>query len=154
MTLPQDFAELLSAFADERVSYLIVGGYAVAYHGEPRATKDIDLWLSGETDNVERAIRALARFGAPGYIVEALRLQGPDEFVFMGAPPLRVDLLRTIPGIEFADAFTRRVDTEWHGVRVSILGMDDLLAAKRAAGRPQDLVDADLLEKRRSRMGR
>lgn len=153
MTLPPDFPELLSAFADEKASYLIVGGYAVAYHCEPRATKDIDLWLSGEADNVESATRALARFGVPGYIVEALRSQKPDEFVFMGAPPLRVDLLRTIPGVEFSDAFARRVDTEWHGVRVSILSMDDLLTAKRAAGRPQDLVDADRLEKRRSRTG-
>jgi hypothetical protein len=87
-------------------------------------------------------------FGAPRDILEALRTQTAGEFVFMGVPPLRVDFLRSIAGVDFETAYARRIDARWHGVAVSVIGRSDLIAAKRAAGRPQDLVDADLLEKR------
>jgi hypothetical protein len=149
MTLPSDFAELLAAFAEAEVEYLLVGGYAVAFHAEPRATKDMDLLLGRSEENVEKVVRALAGFGAPGHILQALRTQTDDEFVFMGVPPLRVDFLRSIPGVDFDDAFARRIDTKWHGVPVSVISRRDLIDAKRAAGRPQDLVDAAELAKRR-----
>jgi hypothetical protein len=144
--LPPDFRDLLSAFADEGVEYLLVGGYAVAFHAEPRATKDMDLWIAGSSENVERVFRALARFGAPAHVLEALRTQGPDEFIFFGRPPIRIDLLRSIPGVEFDDAWPHRVATLWHDVPVLVIGRDDLIAAKRASGRPRDLEDADLVE--------
>ena len=148
MPLPSDFAELLAAFADAGVEYLLVGGYAVAFHAEPRATKDMDLWVGGSPANIERFIRAVAGFGAPRRILDALRSQTADEFVFMGVPPLRVDFLRSIPGVAFETAYPRRVEATWQGAKVSVIGRLDLIAAKRAAGRPQDLVDAEVLEKR------
>jgi hypothetical protein len=147
MTLPSDFVELLEAFAAAGVEYLLVGGYAVAFHAEPRATKDMDLWIGGSADNVERLVRAVATFGAPPHILQALRTQTADEFVFMGVPPLRVDFLRAIPGVDFESAYAHRIDAEWDGVKVSVMGRADMIAAKRAAGRPQDLVDAASLEK-------
>jgi predicted nucleotidyltransferase len=146
-TLPSDFVELLAAFAAAQVEYLLVGGYAVAFHAEPRATKDIDLWIGGSVANIERLVRAVASFGAPSHILDALRTQTAEEFVFMGVPPLRVDFLRSIQGVDFESAYARRIKAEWDGVEISVLGLEDLIASKRAAGRPQDLVDAASLAK-------
>jgi hypothetical protein len=146
-TLPSDFVELLAAFAAAGVEYLRVGGYAVAFHAEPRATKDIDLWIGGSASNIERLVRAVASFGAPPHILDALRSQSAEEFVFMGVPPLRVDFLRSIQGVDFESAHARRIDTDWDGVKVSVMGRADLIASKRAAGRPQDLVDVVSLSK-------
>lgn len=148
MILPSDFAELLSAFAEAGIEYLLVGGYAVAFHAEPRATKDMDLWIGGGAENVEKLVRALSSFGAPREILDALRTQTAEEFVFMGVPPLRVDFLRSIDGVEFGAAYARRVEARWHGVPVSVIGRSDLIVAKRAAGRAQDLADVAAIEKR------
>lgn len=146
MNLSNDFVDLLSAFAAERVSYLLIGGYAVAFHGHPRFTKDIDLWLGPGEENIQRCARALISFGAPPDIVETIRSLGSNEIVFFGVPPNRVDILRDVAGLSFADADARRVDVTWEGVPVRVLSLQDLLAAKRAAGRPQDLQDTRLLE--------
>jgi predicted nucleotidyltransferase len=147
MALHQDFKDLLSVFDEKQVRYLLIGGYAVSFHSRPRYTKDIDLWIAPGADNHHRVYEALSTFGAPGHVLEALQVLRPNEILYMGHPPVRVDLLQSIPGADFGAAFERRVETEWEGVRVSIIGLDDLIAAKRAAGRPQDLLDAEILEK-------
>src|SRR6266700_1697114 len=100
MDLPLDFKELLEEFAREGVEHLIVGGYAVAFHARPRATKDLDILLGGAPENLSRAANALARFGAPRNVVEATRSMGEADIVYLGQPPLRIDLLRTIDGVE------------------------------------------------------
>jgi hypothetical protein len=92
--LPADFVDLLAAFADADVRYLVIGGYAVGFHDRPRATKDLDLLLADDPDNVERACRALGAFGATPATIEALRHSDNDEVVWFGVPPVRVDLLR------------------------------------------------------------
>ncbi len=147
MDLPPDFRDLLEELARDAVEYLVVGGYAVAFHGRPRATKDIDLLLDGRPENLERAARAVARFGAPEQVVNAIRSMTDGEIVFLGQPPLRVDFLRAIDGVDvgalFADAAAADVD----GVRVKVISLGHLIANKRAAGRPQDLLDADFLER-------
>ena len=145
--LHPDFKDLLSAFADEQVRYLVVGGYAVSFHARPRSTKDIDLWLDGEPANLTRACAALSRFGVPEAIVTALRSSGADDIVWFGVAPTRVDLLRRIDGVSFEPAYARRVQTQWDGVPVSVISADDLIAAKRAAGREQDLSDVRALER-------
>lgn len=145
--LPADFAELLQAFADAEVRYLVIGGYAVGYHDRPRTTKDLDLLLDPDADNVSRACDALHRFGAPASVVADLKAAGGDEIVWMGRPPLRVDFLKRVPGVDFTKAWTRRIVDEWNGAVVSIISRGDLVAAKRAAGREQDLVDAKNLER-------
>jgi predicted nucleotidyltransferase len=147
MSLHPDFADLLAAFADAGVRYLLVGGYAVAFHARPRATKDIDLWVAGDDANLARVASALAAFGAPSSVVDQTRRMTADEIVYMGVAPLRVDVLRSISGVEFEDAFSRRAVTEWDGITVSVIGIDDLIANKREAARPQDLLDVVLLER-------
>ena len=146
MDLHHDLKDLLSVFAEEEVRYLLVGGYAVGFHSRPRFTKDIDFWIADEPQNVDRAFRALARFGAPADVLSQLRAMRHDEIFFMGAPPVRVDVLKHVDGVEFELAFKNRVETHWDGVKVHLIGLDDLIASKRAAGREQDLIDLKALE--------
>jgi hypothetical protein len=143
-----DFKELLSEFNAHGVRYLIVGGYAVSFHGHPRATKDLDIVISPDPENAKAVFAALAKFGAPVEGLKAEDLTEPDNFFRMGTPPLMVDILPRISGIDFDEAWRHRVtfpvdDT----LAVPIISRDDLLIAKIAAGRPQDLADvADLRE--------
>ena len=131
MAIPPDLIELLSAFGAAEVRYLLVGGHAVAAHGRPRSTKDVDLWLGPEPDNVERAAQALLTFGVPAEIAEALRTSGPDDIVWFGRPPLRIDLLRSLPALEFDDAWSRRLVIELGEVQVPVIGKEDLIKNKR-----------------------
>lgn len=150
MDLPPDFKELLAEFARSGVEAVLVGGYAVAFHGRPRATKDIDLVLEGSPANLERASEALARFGAPSVVVEAVRTLAPPDIVYMGQPPLRVDLLRTIDGVDPTGLAARAIAAEIDGVPLRVIDLADLIANKRAAGRPQDLIDAAFLDRVRA----
>jgi hypothetical protein len=147
MELHRDLMDLLGAFSSLNVEYLVVGGWAVSVHAEPRFTKDLDVWIGTDQVNLERAARALALFGAPDDIVSQAQQLGPNEFLFFGVPPNRVDLLRTIPGVMFESAFVKRLDVEWGSTLVHVIGRDDLIAAKRAAGRERDLRDLQLLAK-------
>ena len=146
MDLPRDFKDLLQAFADAEVRYLVVGGYAVAFHARPRFTKDIDIWVEDSAENLARLTDALQRFGAPAGMAEQLRDADALDVVWMGRPPMRVDLVKSIPGVAFAEAFPRRAEATWGGVRLAVIGRDDLIAAKRASARDQDLLDVTLLE--------
>lgn len=147
MNLPPDFRDLLEAFARESVEAVVVGGYAVAFHARPRATKDIDLVLRGDPANLERAARALAGFGAPPAVVEATRMLRENEVAFMGQPPMRIDLLRKIDGVDPSDLFERAIATVVDGVPLKVIALPDLIANKRAVGRPQDLLDVEILER-------
>jgi len=147
MQFPPDLAAMLSAFASQKVRYLVVGGHAVGVHARPRSTKDLDIWLDADPENMARACAALDHFGIPPSIIEHLRTARPDEIVWMGRVPARVDLLLTIPGVTFSQAWTRRIVLEIEGTPVNVIGRDDLVANKRATGRPQDLRDAKMLER-------
>lgn len=146
MDLPSDLIDLLSAFADEHVEYLLVGGQAVALHGVPRFTKDADLWLRDTVQNLERAKRALTSFGAPPGTLRALEEARDLDVVWMGHPPARIDLMKHVPGGDFEAAYRTRATFEVAGISVSCVGKAELIAQKRASGRPQDLVDAAHLE--------
>jgi len=145
--LHPDFKDLLAVFAAEKVRYLVVGGYAVSFHARPRTTKDIDLWLDGAPENLARTCGALSRFGAPESIVSSLRSSDSEDIVWFGIAPTRVDLLRRIDGVSFEPAYARRVQAAWDGVPVSVISAEDLIVAKRAAGREQDLRDVRALER-------
>jgi hypothetical protein len=152
MDLHPDFRDLLAEFAREHVRYAIVGGYAVGHHAKPRATKDLDLLVSPSGDNLERVGRALERFGAAPIVVASVKTMAPSEIVYLGVPPVRIDILRTADGIDDVDAtLLRAVVASLGDLAVPILALDDLLLNKRAAGRPQDLADVALLEKVRGR---
>jgi hypothetical protein len=141
-----DIRDFLSVLEAESAEYLIIGGYAVTFHARPRFTKDIDVWIGSSQENRARVARALNRFGAPRQLAETLLSAGPEDILWFGSAPVRIEIFLTIPGVAFDDAFTRRVETEWNGSRVLVVSRADLIAAKRATGRPQDLLDVEALE--------
>jgi len=147
MALHQDFRDLLEAFAANNVQYLIIGGYAVACHGYPRFTHDLDLLIGTDTENIKHVKRSLIEFGAPDTIIESLETAHDDEIVFLGTPPIRIEIFKKIPGVDFPRAFEARLVAEWDKVQVSVIGLQDLISAKRSTGRPHDLLDIVALEK-------
>lgn len=149
-----DFAELLSLLNRYGVRYLVVGGYAVLFHATPRFTKDIDIAISAAPSDIHALSLALSEFGFP-LEEEALReLSKPNRMISLGRPPSRVDLLNEIPGVDFEDAYKRRAVFEFGGNEISVLGLDDLIIAKRTTARPQDLADLKLLESKKRRNDR
>jgi hypothetical protein len=145
-----DFKELLSTLNAHRVKYLIVGGYAVGFHAQPRATKDLDIFIRPDPKNARAVYDALATFGAPLRGVMPDDLLDRDGFFRMGHAPVMIEILPSIKGVEFDDAWRRRVeiviDAE-AGLTSFMLSREDLVTAKLAAGRPQDLADVDALRK-------
>lgn len=146
MDLASDFRDLLRAFIDHEVRFLVVGGYALAIHGHPRATGDLDLWVDPTAENAGRAYAALAAFGAPLHELTRQDLATPGTVFQIGLPPLRIDVLTRLTGLEFGPAWERRIEAEFEGVRVPVLGREDFLANKRALGRTRDLADAERLD--------
>ena len=143
--LPTEFRELLKLLSAHEVRYLIVGGYAVAYHGYPRTTADIDLWIERSKENAARVCTALRDFGfAVPDLRPALFLK-IDRIVRMGYPPLRVEILTSVSGVEFAPCYEHRAEDELSGVPASIIGLDCLKRNKRASGRHRDLDDLEHL---------
>lgn len=146
MKLPQDFKELLAALARFEVEFIIIGGYAFAFHVEPRATKDLDILVASTPGNQERLALALTDFGLPAHLVASVRSQSLTEVVYFGKAPLRVDLLRAIDGVDTVEIFRRAISTSVDGVDVHVIDRESLIANKRAAGRARDLADVEQLE--------
>ena len=144
--LTRDFRDLLQAFVDHEVRFLVVGAYALAIHGHPRATGDLDLWIEPTPENAERAYAALADFGAPLHELTREDLATPSTVFQIGLPPLRIDVLTRLTGLDFGPAFGRRIEADFEGVRVPVVGREDFLANKRALGRARDLADAERLD--------
>jgi hypothetical protein len=141
MLTSPDFRDLLRLFAAGKVRYLIVGGYAVMRYTEPRFTKDLDLLIATDATNAAAAYRALKDFGAPLAGLTERDFSAPGFFYQMGRPPLRVDVLMGVPGVDFEQAWSRRETIEIVGVPMEFISKADLISAKEAAGRPQDLID-------------
>jgi hypothetical protein len=141
-----DFKDLLKLFNDSKVRYLVVGGHAVMKYTEPRYTKDLDIWIDASPRNARAVFRALRDFGAPLANLTAGDFAREGTFYQMGRPPARIDILMSVAGLRFPDAWRRRVTTDFDGVSAYVISREDLLVNKRAAGRPQDLVDASNLE--------
>jgi hypothetical protein len=142
----QDFRELLSAFNAGQVKYLIVGGYAVSFHAQPRATKDLDILIGADAENSKAVYTALAKFGAPIERLSAKNFAEPDNFFRMGTPPVMVDIIPKISGVEFEEAWSRRLNVRIDDdLSVPFISREDLLLANLSAGRAQDLIDVDAL---------
>lgn len=143
--MPRDLKDLLRAFNDQGVKYLVVGGYAFGAHAEPRATKDLDLFIRSDKENCQAVFRALAQYGAP------LTGLTPSDFMDgsafqIGQPPARIDLLQQIDGVGFDEAWKNRVEGVIDGeVRVSIISRTDMIRNKLASGREQDMLDVKTL---------
>jgi hypothetical protein len=151
--LNQDYRDLLQCLCSEVVDFLVVGAYAVAFHGTPRATGDIDLLVRPTVENAGRVWRALVKFGAPLAEVgmTAADFATPGMVYQIGLPPRRIDILTEISGVTFDEAWASRVQTLVIGLPVAFIGRDALVKNKRATGRAKDLIDLDLLRAERSR---
>ena len=137
---------MLSALCEEKAEFLIVGAYALAAHGHPRATGDIDVWVRRSDDNAKRVWRALVRFGAPLADLKLEDLKTPDLIFQIGVEPRRIDFATSITGVEFDEAWPARKEVEIEGLRIPVIGRSHLLKNKKALGRPQDLADVAWLE--------
>ena len=142
------FAEMLSALSAADVEYLIVGAFALAAHGNPRATGDIDIWIRPTRENAARVLDALRGFGAPLFDLSIDDLIADDTVFQIGVAPVRIDILTGIDGVAFEDAWPRRVPVALDALIVPVLGLHDLAANKRASGRPKDLADLAWIEAR------
>ena len=148
--LHADFRELIVLLTDGGVDFVIVGAYALAFHGAPRASGDIDLFVRPEPQNAERVFQALARFGAPldAAQVTMRDFARPGMVYQIGLPPRRIDILTEISGVSFDEVWASRVTSELEGRAVAFIGREALLKNKEAAGRPQDLADVARLRRR------
>ncbi len=141
-----NFRDLLSALNDADARYLLVGGYAAAVHGEPRFTKGLDVRVQTSVDNAHRVRSALAQFGAPLSMFPIEEISRPELVFQLGVAPHRIDILTQLTGLEFDKAWPHRVRALFGGVDTWFIGVDDLIANKRATARPQDLRDVEVLE--------
>jgi hypothetical protein len=144
--LNPDFRDILSALHAENVEFLVVGSYAVAVHGRARATEDLDLWVRPSESNSQRLLRALLRFGAPTSSLTEQDFQSIDVVFQMGNPPWRIDILTSIDGVAFDEAWVERQKWSVDGLAVPVLSKRHLIANKRAVGRAKDIADVESLE--------
>ena len=152
MDLHPDFNDLLVEFVRCGVRFVLLGGYAVGIHVKPRATKDLDLLVSGAEHNLSRVADALTAFGAPASVIEAARNMKPTEIVYLGVPPVRIDILRAADGVDTEQTIGRAVAITVGDLTIPVISLQDLIANKRASGRPQDLADVALLERAAQRL--
>jgi len=146
--LNNDYKDMLRALSGHDVKFMLVGGYAFSAHGHPRGTLDIDFFIEATPENAGALHRALTEFGAP---LASLGVSASDftreNFIYqIGVPPRRIDIINKIDGVEFSDAYPRSVETELDGIKLRVISLEDLLANKKAAGRPKDLVDVATIE--------
>jgi len=145
MVLNPDFREFIESLNVNGVRYLVVGGYAVALHGHPRYTQDIDVWIQRDEENAARLIRALADFGFGSLELGVEDFLVPDQIVQLGYAPNRIDILTTLPGVEFKPCYASRVEVQLAELPVNFIDLESLKQNKRASGRHQDLADLEKL---------
>ncbi len=144
--LNEDYRDMLYALSDEKVRFLLVGAYALAAHGYPRATMDIDIWVMPSSQNAEAVIRALRRFGAPLHKLTKEDLQKDGTVFQIGVAPRRIDIITAASGLKFEEVFQNSISINIEGIEVHIPSIDDLIRNKRAIGRTKDLADVEALE--------
>lgn len=147
-TWSADFLDMLQTLVEARVEFLIIGAHALAVHGVPRSTQDLDVWVEASPHNAPRVVQALQAFGAPlsAHHVTAADFLAPGTVYQLGLPPNRIDILTSISGVEFQEAAKGKVQVEVEGLVVGFIGARAQLVNKLASGRDKDLVDAKLLE--------
>lgn len=144
--LNQDFKEFIQSLTDNHVRYLVIGAYAVALHGYPRYTKDIDIWIEMSPDNAANMVKALDQFGFDSLGLLATDFLVPDQIIQLGYPPNRIDLITTPPGVDFETCYASRVEVLIDDVTVNFIDLENLKKNKKAAGRLQDLADLENLQ--------
>ena len=150
LKLDGNFCDLLSAFRACRVRYLIIGGWAVSIHAQPRATKDMDIFVSPESANIDAVYEALIRFGAPLKTMDKSQFLEPGTFFRIGAPPCQIEIFPEIPGVQFETCWPNRLEVPLDTESVlfaNFISAEDLIAAKIASGREQDVADAQAIKR-------
>ena len=143
---PKDFKEFLQLLNSKEVEYLVIGGYAVGYHGYPRATGDMDIWISISDKNALKMVNALKEFGFDIPELKKEMFLKKEKIIRMGVPPMRLEIITTIDGVGFEKCFKNRVIADFESFKVNFISKGDLLTNKRASGRPKDLVDYSKLQ--------
>ena len=143
--LPQDFKEFLQLLNAHQVDYLLIGGYAVGYHGYPRATADIDIWIAMHSLNADKVVVVLKEFGFDVPELKPDIFLKEDQIIRMGMPPIRIEIATTISGVDFDECFRERIIDELDGVQVNIISYKHLIINKKASGRHKDLDDLEHL---------
>jgi hypothetical protein len=151
MALNSDLREFLQLLNTNVVEYIVVGGVAVGFHGYPRYTGDLDVWVRPTAENAKRVFKAISEFGFGNIGLQPEDFEQPHRTVQLGFPPFRLDILTGITGVENDDLWSSRVKAELEGIPVEVIGRDDLIRNKEATRRPQDIADADKLKKRAKR---
>ncbi|MDI6741816.1 MAG: nucleotidyl transferase AbiEii/AbiGii toxin family protein [Smithella sp.] len=144
--LNEDYRDILQALSDEKVRFILVGAYALAAHGYPRATMDIDIWVMPSPDNADAVLRALRRFGAALQTLTKEDLQKDGTIFQIGVAPRRIDIITAASGLQFEQAYRNSIAINIEGIDVRILSIDDLILNKKATGRTKDLADTEALE--------
>jgi predicted nucleotidyltransferase len=144
--LNEDYRDILHALSEEKVRFILVGAYALAVHGYPRATMDIDIWVMPSPENADAVLRALSRFGAPLHNLTREDLLEDGTIFQIGVAPRRIDIITTVSGLQFDPAYRNSISVNIEGIEVRIPSIDDLIRNKRATGRTRDLADAEALE--------
>lgn len=147
MELDKDFKEFINLLNEHKVKYLVVGGYAVNFHGYPRYTRDIDFWLWLTDTNLKNLLSALDDFGFGGLNLKIEELKNPENIIQLGYEPYRIDLLMDVDGVDFDNCYERKIEAELDSLKINFLSLQDLITAKKALGRLQDLADAEQLQK-------
>lgn len=145
MNLNNDFKEFIELLNGNEVRYLVIGGYAVSFHGHPRYTKDIDVWIDISDSNADRIMKSLDEFGFADVGIEKDDLLTEDRILQLGFPPHRIDIITSLLGVSFGECFANRVTASIGGTSVSFISREALIVNKQATGRPQDLADVDHL---------
>jgi hypothetical protein len=146
--LPKDFREFLLSLIEKRVRFLLVGGHAVALHGAPRATLDLDVFVGNDAANLSALEAALYSFGFPEYARATSHLASGERFLMIGEKPLRIDILNAVDGLTFDEAWSSRVEVPFGSEKLSVIGLDALVKNKSKSGRTKDLLDIELLRER------
>jgi hypothetical protein len=144
--LNQDFKEFIQLLNDNQVKYLVIGGYAVAVHGHPRYTKDIDIWIEISEENAQKLVTALTQFGFESLGLTSEDFQTPNQIIQLGYPPNRIDLITNPDGIDFQTCYDSKIEVMLNDVPVNFINLDNLKKNKLASGRLQDLADLENLQ--------
>lgn len=145
LKLHQDFKEFLRLLNFHEVQYLLIGGYAVGFHGYPRATADLDIWVERDPQNAGKAVRAIRQFGFDVPELKPELFEKKDKIIRMGNPPVRIEVMTSVSGVEFKECHAHKITAMIDGVSVNIIGYDDLIKNKNASGRLKDQADIEQL---------
>lgn len=145
LSLPPDFKEFLRLLQENNVEYLLIGGYAVGYYGYPRATQDLDIWISVTPVNANKMIETLQAFGFPTSDIQSDLFQQDNNIIRMGIPPMRIEILKEISGVDFQTCYAQKITDEIDGQQVNLISLDQLKKNKKASGRYKDLDDLEHL---------